>query len=771
MLTVSGGENARGYRICPLYSSDAIPGYSGDVIYGVSLPTVITHRRYPVVVTSTDHPSIQARVIKTAGGYPIASAHMMLSVNGAAWEDRPMSLISLADSNYEAIIQDIDTNPYANGTEIRYFIKGVDDHGYSQVLANSSFTFGHDTSQGFFFYTVHDAPLTIHDVQYTPYPTGRSGYLGGDVGISGIVTADTTDIVTTPTGTFGTTSWYIQNGSTPWNGIWVVSRDSASFAQLSAMKRGDSVTVYGSVQENFDVTEILDSAVTIHANNKPLPAPIVLTTATFNSGNVNMEPYESMLVKIVGSTMTDSLPVFAEPWEFAMDNSAGSPMIIRRDGTHGYSNVASDTVTGKKILHVSDRIDTLVGICYFSHSNWKAIPRKDDDIVAGEPYQYLNGWNMVAVGRTQLPYSTGYDKTVLFPTAVSNAFYYNAGYFTSTTITPTNGYWIKFNSAQTIRQLGIRRTSDTIYVKSSWNLVGGLGNNVVTSSLTYNAGNNLSTFFGYNGAYFVEDTLKPSKAYWVKADIDGYIYESAPAMMPKNAPTPIKEFNTLTISDNKGHAQILYFGQDTEGKIALRNYEMPPAGPEASDFGARYASGRILEAYPAVLNKGMEFGINVSSKSGALKLSWNIVNPQGKRFTISDPSGKAMKTVDLTGTGEATINASGNVLLNLSVNGSSLPKEFALSQNYPNPFNPSTKIEVSLPQAARLDVAVFNILGQKVATLAGDVRDAGYYTLTWNGTVQNGSPAASGMYFVRMNAQPEGPGQGFTSVRKIMLMK
>ena len=621
--------------------------------------------------------------------------------------------------------------------------------------------------------TVRDAQLTIQDVQYTPYQTGRSGYLGGDVALDGIVTADSSDIVLTQTGTFGTTAWYLQNGSAPWSGIWVTSRDSASYAALTAMKRGDSVTVYGSVQEDFDVTKILDSTVVIHASNRPLPAPVTLATSFFGSGNQNMEPYESMLVKIVGSTVTDTSPVFQEPWEFAMDNS-GSSMIVRRDGTHKYSNVASDTINGKTILSEGDFVDTLVGVCYFSHNNWKAIPRKNDDIVAGYPYQYSNGWNMLSIGREQLPASTGYDKGVLFPTATSNAFYYDGGYFTTSTFQHTLGYWLKFSGAQAIRQLGTKRTKDTVHVKSSWNLIGTLGNPVPTSTFTVQpGGNHLSVFFGYAGAYFVEDTLQPSKAYWVKADLDGSFYQESPAMMPKITPpaVAIKEFNTLVISDKDGHSQKLYFGQDTEGKMLMRDYEMPPPGPEASDFNVRYASGRILEAYPPVVNAGMEFGISINAKSAPLKLSWNIVNPQGKRFTIVDASGKAMKTQEIAGTGEALIKSAGNLHLNLTVNGGSMPKEFALSQNYPNPFNPSTKLEISLPQAAYLEVLVYNILGQKVATLASEMRDAGYHSVIWNGTTQGGAPVASGIYFVRMNATPASGGEGFNAVRKIMLMK
>jgi hypothetical protein len=397
------------------------------------------------------------------------------------------------------------------------------------------------------------------------------------------------------------------------------------------------------------------------------------------------------------------------------------------------------------------------------------IPRKDADIVAGEPYQYANSWNMISVGRNQVPASTGYQKTTLFPTAVTNAFYYDGGYQISSTLQHTVGYWLKFNGAQTIRQLGSKRTSDTVNVKTGWNLVGSLGNPVATATFVPQpGGNHLSTFYGYNGAYFVEDTLKPSKAYWVKADLDGYFVASASSIAPKLAPpaVSIKEFNTLTISDKEGHSQTLYFGEDAEGRMLMRDYEMPPEGPEASSFGARYASGRILEAYPASVKDGMSFGISITSKSSPLTIRWNVVNHRNKHFTIGDAAnGKILKSREIAGANEATINASGAIHLILSVEGGAVPREFSLSQNYPNPFNPSTKFVVGLPQTAHLDVAVYNILGQKVASLVSENRDAGFYTITWNGNAEGGFAASSGVYFVRVNADK------FNAVRKILMMK
>ena len=95
--------------------------------------------------------------------------------------------------------------------------------------------------------------------------------------------------------------------------------------------------------------------------------------------------------------------------------------------------------------------------------------------------------------------------------------------------------------------------------------------------------------------------------------------------------------------------------------------------------------------------------------------------------------------------GAITLNESnGTELTKLVVN--TLPKEFSLSQNYPNPFNPSTNIEFSLPEQSIVRLTIFNMLGQKVATLANERKEAGVYTVNWNA-----SSVASGVYFYRLN--------------------
>ncbi|MEJ2506368.1 MAG: T9SS type A sorting domain-containing protein, partial [Ignavibacteriaceae bacterium] len=100
---------------------------------------------------------------------------------------------------------------------------------------------------------------------------------------------------------------------------------------------------------------------------------------------------------------------------------------------------------------------------------------------------------------------------------------------------------------------------------------------------------------------------------------------------------------------------------------------------------------------------------------------------------------------------DAVDNGNGNSLL---------PTVYSLSQNYPNPFNPTTTIKFGIPKAGDVSLAVYDILGRKVAELINGNLTAGYHTVNFNAT-----NLASGVYFYRIEAGD------FVSVKKLMLLK
>jgi endoglucanase len=94
---------------------------------------------------------------------------------------------------------------------------------------------------------------------------------------------------------------------------------------------------------------------------------------------------------------------------------------------------------------------------------------------------------------------------------------------------------------------------------------------------------------------------------------------------------------------------------------------------------------------------------------------------------------------------------------------SEAPSNFELRQNFPNPFNPSTTISYLLPERAKVNIEIYNPLGQKVITLFDGVASAGVHSVTWN--AHNYS---SGIYFYRIHAGGE---KTFEKTRKLVLIR
>lgn len=94
-----------------------------------------------------------------------------------------------------------------------------------------------------------------------------------------------------------------------------------------------------------------------------------------------------------------------------------------------------------------------------------------------------------------------------------------------------------------------------------------------------------------------------------------------------------------------------------------------------------------------------------------------------------------------------------------------LPSHYALNQNYPNPFNPMTTITYQLSKQSKVEITIFNLLGQKIKTLINNVMPAGEHSVNWDATNQRGVKLPSGLYFYQMRIQ------GNIITRKMNLIK
>ena len=84
-----------------------------------------------------------------------------------------------------------------------------------------------------------------------------------------------------------------------------------------------------------------------------------------------------------------------------------------------------------------------------------------------------------------------------------------------------------------------------------------------------------------------------------------------------------------------------------------------------------------------------------------------------------------------------------------------VPRSFALSQNYPNPFNPTTTISFSIELPSRVQLKIFNIMGQEIVELVDKNLCSGDFQVMWDGKNRAGQAASSGVYFLQLSSLEE----------------
>jgi len=153
------------------------------------------------------------------------------------------------------------------------------------------------------------------------------------------------------------------------------------------------------------------------------------------------------------------------------------------------------------------------------------------------------------------------------------------------------------------------------------------------------------------------------------------------------------------------------------------------------------------------------------ARSTTINGEYNSIGGSGLTFSSGSNPGEVPSTAYTVGNAtdflvHATTNATKNPISGVEFVGT-VPSQFRLAQNYPNPFNPTTTIEFTVPTNGYTTLTVFNLIGQKVATLVSGMVKAGYLN-----TVQfDGSQLSSGIYYAQLTHD------GRQLLQKIMLLK
>lgn len=94
-----------------------------------------------------------------------------------------------------------------------------------------------------------------------------------------------------------------------------------------------------------------------------------------------------------------------------------------------------------------------------------------------------------------------------------------------------------------------------------------------------------------------------------------------------------------------------------------------------------------------------------------------------------------------------------------------IPKTYTLNQNYPNPFNPETTIRFQLPELTKVELEIFNILGEKIYTIVKEQKNAGYYQVKWDGRNDFDIQVPAGIYLYRLRTDK------FVQIKRMLFLK
>ncbi|MFH1213400.1 MAG: FlgD immunoglobulin-like domain containing protein [Candidatus Neomarinimicrobiota bacterium] len=202
-----------------------------------------------------------------------------------------------------------------------------------------------------------------------------------------------------------------------------------------------------------------------------------------------------------------------------------------------------------------------------------------------------------------------------------------------------------------------------------------------------------------------------------------------------------------------------YFGQDSVGMDAgfvwFMTHDKDPGS--SLTYTLHYATDSLFNTNcrEIVLNQPENDSIMVyfppEQLSYATRYFWNVVATDNSGNT-KWASGTETRPFVFTTIGARRVNDGGI-------------KSYHRHQNYPNPFNFDTLIRYEVPSYSSVDVSIYDLIGEKIRTLADGNHTQGIYNIYWNGTDQSGSSVANGVYICRLTAH------GATTYIKVVLLR
>jgi hypothetical protein len=237
-----------------------------------------------------------------------------------------------------------------------------------------------------------------------------------------------------------------------------------------------------------------------------------------------------------------------------------------------------------------------------------------------------------------------------------------------------------------------------------------------TDSKTGNYANNATVTMTLTNSLDLTGYNIPTLTYWTKFDIEGNY-----------------DYGQVEVSLNNGTTWIPLKGKYTNPGIGASQPDLEPL-------------------YDGTISDWVKEEISLTNyKSGQFKVRFQLKSDGNERRDgwYVDDIGIFIYTIptDISGNADPVYT-------------------FSLDQNYPNPFNPTSTINYRLIKPSKVQLTVYNALGQKVKVLVDNVsQKAGSYQVQWNGQDQQGRSVASGIYLYQLTADNQ------TIAKKMLLLK
>jgi len=384
------GSGSRGYELNPFDSTHYVVAYAP--------PYIANFERDPMVPTPNQSVDLVCNITDFDG--TVDSVFVYYSADTSLlptqFTQLTMNLAAGTTDEYEATLPN---QPL--GTLVRYYIQAWDNEGNVSYYPTTPVG---QAQPNVDYYTVRANGAIIQDLQFTLASNGTSPYIGQNVTVKGIVTASTKQ--------HDLGFLYIQDaGGGPWSGIWCVGSGITQFF------REEEVLVSGTVEEFYGMTRLNVSSISKTGNRMMPVASMVNPSDSAEKWGYAWEKWEGCLIRLEDPAQ--------QPLVISQTNLGFGDYAVSNQPNAGYwnralvlagrqsatsfsslyvqlvTNLAYDTLDGSMEVSpivVSDTMSmtAVEGICFYGFSNYRVLPRNNDDFI---------GIN-VALDSTDLPQST-----------------------------------------------------------------------------------------------------------------------------------------------------------------------------------------------------------------------------------------------------------------------------------------------------------------------------------------------------------------------------